>query len=138
MTVPVLQVSFEHEPVVSEEHQVFTIGEAQKKKDKWRKIECKLPHCPATIGLCMMNGVIDYGAWTNSDIERQGSLIVWAFDVRCEEEFTLIKLPDGVSIDSDTDLVNYQRKVALVNISYNDRFYMWDYMKNQRERVYLL
>lgn len=92
MTVPVLQVSFEHEPVVSEEHQVFTIVGAQKKKKeaKWRKIECKLTHCPATKGLCMMNRVIYYGAWTNSDIERQGSLIV-GFDVRCEEEFTLIK-----------------------------------------------
>lgn len=46
-----------------------------------------------------------------------------------KKSLLLLNLPDGVSIDSDTDLVNYQRKVALVNISYNDRFYMWDYVE---------
>ncbi|EOA22035.1 hypothetical protein CARUB_v10002560mg [Capsella rubella] len=128
LCMTVLQVSCKHEPVVSEEHQVFTLGGgAQKKEATWRMIECKVPHCPATNGVCMANGVIYYGAWSNSDIRsKRGSLVV-GFDVRLEE-FTLFKLPDCVEISSgECDMVNYQGKVALVNHnhSYNGKFDMW-------------
>ncbi|XP_010456497.1 PREDICTED: F-box/kelch-repeat protein At3g04660-like [Camelina sativa] len=124
-------------PVVSEEHQVFTLGGGAQKKEKeeatWRMIECKVPHCPATKGICLTtNGVIYYGAWSTRDRATRGSLIV-CFDVRLEE-FTLVKLPNGVEIDGgDTDqseLVNYQGKIALLNNSwvqniYYGRFDMW-------------
>ncbi|XP_019084656.1 PREDICTED: F-box/kelch-repeat protein At3g04660-like [Camelina sativa] len=108
------------EPVVSEEHQVFTLGGGGA---AWRMIKCKVPHCPVTRGLWMTNGVIYYGAWSNSDIHKRGSLVV-CFDVR-SEEFTLVKLPDGVEIFSGgSELVNYQGKVALLNFSHNGNFGM--------------
>ncbi|XP_020879478.1 F-box/kelch-repeat protein At3g04660 [Arabidopsis lyrata subsp. lyrata] len=120
LCMTVLQVPSNSGPVVSEEHQVFTLGGAEKKKEAaWRMITCKVPHCPATQGICI-DGVVYYGAWSNS--KRKGSLIV-AFDVR-SEEFTLVKLPDGVEIyyDRDSELVNYQRKLALANLSYKEKF----------------
>ncbi|CAH8270830.1 unnamed protein product [Arabidopsis lyrata] len=123
LCMTVLQLSYNSGPVVSEEHQVFTLGGAQKKKAAtWRTIACKLPHFPATKGLCF-NGVVYYGAWSNSD--RKGSLIV-AFNVRLED-FTLVKLPIGVEIymSRDSELVNYQRKVALANHSYKGKFELW-------------
>ncbi|XP_010456498.1 PREDICTED: F-box/kelch-repeat protein At3g04660-like [Camelina sativa] len=107
--------------VVSGDHQVFTLGREAQKKPNWRKIKCNLPHCPATNGLCS-DGVVYYGAWSNSD--REVSLIV-GFNVG-SEEFTLVKLPDGVEIDrSDSGLVNYKRKVALVSHSHLGTFDMW-------------
>ncbi|EOA19603.1 hypothetical protein CARUB_v10002799mg [Capsella rubella] len=124
LCMTVLQVSDEDEPVVSEEHQVFTLGVGKKKEATWRMIECKVPHCPATEGVCPKNGVVYYGAWSNSD--KYGSVIV-AFDVRLEE-FTLVKLPLGVKInDSGSGLVSCQGKVALVNQnqSYHNKLNMW-------------
>ncbi|XP_010424055.1 PREDICTED: F-box/kelch-repeat protein At3g04660-like [Camelina sativa] len=124
-------------PFVSEEHQVLTLkGGAQKKNKEeatWRMIECKVPHCPATKGICMtttMTGVIYYGAWSSSDRDKHESLIV-CFDVKLEE-FSLVKLPDGVEIEShdQSDLVNYQGKIALLNnswvqSSFSGKFDMW-------------
>ncbi|KAG7550359.1 F-box domain [Arabidopsis thaliana x Arabidopsis arenosa] len=120
LCMTVLQVSYDY--VVSEEHQVFTLGGTEKKKEAtWRMITCKVPHCPATDGICI-DGVVYYGAWSNS--RRQKSLIV-AFDVRTEE-FTLVKLPDGViHFSSDSELVNYQRQLALANYSYKGKFEWW-------------
>ncbi|XP_010453224.1 PREDICTED: F-box/kelch-repeat protein At3g04660-like isoform X2 [Camelina sativa] len=54
--------------VVSEEHQVFTLGagaQKEKKEATWRMIKCKVPHCPVTKGLCS-NGLVYYGAWSNN------------------------------------------------------------------------
>ncbi|EOA22141.1 hypothetical protein CARUB_v10002707mg [Capsella rubella] len=111
-------------PIVSEDHQVFTLnGDQTKKKEAtWRKIRCELPHCPVTKGVCS-NGVVYYGAWPNTDKEE--SLVV-AFDVRLEK-FTPVKLPVGVEIHTTGfDLVSYQRKhVALVNQSKKGEFEMW-------------
>ncbi|KAG7554971.1 F-box domain [Arabidopsis suecica] len=126
LCMTVLQVPYNYSPFVSEEHQVFTLGRAQKKKEAtWRMIKCNLPHCPATQGICI-NGVVYYGAWSFNS-KSKGSLIV-AFDVRLEE-FTLVKLPDRVDIycSYDSELVNYQRKVALANQSYihNGKFELW-------------
>ncbi|KAG7550360.1 F-box associated domain type 3 [Arabidopsis thaliana x Arabidopsis arenosa] len=133
LCMTVLQVSYNSGPVVSEEHQVFTLGGAQKKKAAtWRTIACKLPHFPATNGLCF-NGVVYYGAWSNSD--RKGSLIV-AFNVRLED-FTLVKLPIGVEIykSRDSELVNYQRKVALANHSYKGNFELWVLDKQEWSKI---
>ncbi|XP_010424060.1 PREDICTED: F-box/kelch-repeat protein At3g04660-like [Camelina sativa] len=91
--------------VVSEEHQVFTIGGGGA---AWRMIKCKVRHCPATKGICS-NGLVYYGAWSNS--KRQRSLLV-CFDVRLEE-FTLVKLPDvAENFRRGSVLLNYHSKVA--------------------------
>ncbi|XP_010495148.1 PREDICTED: F-box/kelch-repeat protein At3g04660-like [Camelina sativa] len=120
-------------PVVGEEHQVFTLRGGAEKKEKeeatWRMIKCKVPHCPATKGICMTtttNGVIYYGALSNSVRDKHESLIV-CFDVKLEE-FSLVKLPDGVEIEShdQSDLVNYQGKIALLSNSW-----FWKMSSNQ-------
>ncbi|XP_010495156.1 PREDICTED: F-box/kelch-repeat protein At3g04660-like [Camelina sativa] len=120
--------------VVSGDHQVFTLGRVAQKKPNWRKIKCNLPHCPATNGICS-DGVVYYGAWSNS--AEEVSLIV-GFHVG-SEEFTLVKLPDGVEIDrSDSALVNYKRKVALVSHSHLGTFDMWvleDVVKQEWSKI---
>ncbi|XP_019097317.1 PREDICTED: F-box/kelch-repeat protein At3g04660-like [Camelina sativa] len=114
-----LRVTLGTKPVMSEEHQVFTLGG----EAAWRMIKCKVPHCPVTRGLWMTNGVIYYGAWSTSEKEKRVSLVV-CFDVR-SEEFTFVKLPDGVQVlDSDSALVNYEGKVALLNYAHNGNFDM--------------
>ncbi|KAL1202201.1 F-box/kelch-repeat protein [Cardamine amara subsp. amara] len=117
LSMTVSQRAHKYKPVVSEDHHVFTLGaQKNKKKEIWRRIECKHPHCPATKGLCN-NGVVYYGAWSYSHTkgQGQGSIIV-GFDVRMEE-FSRIKLPDGVEIKPDhkSELVKYQKKIALVD-----------------------
>ncbi|XP_010486695.2 PREDICTED: putative F-box protein At3g10790 [Camelina sativa] len=86
--------------VVSQEHQVFTLGARRK---KWRKIECKHPHyaSPRTQGLCS-NGVVYYIAW----IQLVMSLI--SFDVRTEK-FSVIELPNGGNVHY---LSHYSEKIA--------------------------
>ncbi|CAA7048506.1 unnamed protein product [Microthlaspi erraticum] len=87
--------------VVSEEHQVYTLGAGQ---TSWRMIECKHPHlthpCYSKGGLCI-NGGLYYYAW----IKNKGSLI--SFDLT-SEEFSVIKLPEDSAC-----LVNYTGKIAL-------------------------
>ncbi|KAG2269645.1 hypothetical protein Bca52824_064200 [Brassica carinata] len=91
--------------VVSEEHQVYTLGGAQR---KWRMIECKHPHltppppCIITKGICI-NGVLYYYAW----IKNEASLI--SFDL-ISEDFNAIKLPEDL-----TCVVNYTGKVAITS-----------------------
>ncbi|KAG7550344.1 F-box domain [Arabidopsis thaliana x Arabidopsis arenosa] len=129
LCMTVLQVSYDY--VVSEEHQVFTLGGTEKKEEAtWRMITCKVPHCPATQGICI-DGVVYYGAWSFNS-KSKGSLIV-GFDVRLEE-FTLVKLPDGVEIYY-SELVNYQRKVALANHSYNGKFELWVLDKQEWSKI---
>lgn len=88
--------------VVSEEHQVYTLGEGQR---KWRMVECKHPHLPPTPshvtdkGICL-KGVLYYYAW----IKNEGALI--SFDL-ISEEFNVVKLPEDIHC-----LVNYTGKVA--------------------------
>ncbi|XP_010485847.1 PREDICTED: F-box/kelch-repeat protein At3g04660-like [Camelina sativa] len=82
LCMTVLQGSQRRESqVVSEEHQVFTLGP----KQRWRSIVCKHPHLPPpfTRGICI-NGVVYYYAW----IRSEGSLI--SFDL-ISEEFNVIE-----------------------------------------------
>ncbi|KAG7554969.1 F-box-like domain superfamily [Arabidopsis suecica] len=132
LCMTVLQVSYDSGPVVDEEHQVFTLGGDQKKKEAtWRMIKCKLPHCPATQGVCI-DGVVYYGAWSNSN--STGSLIV-GFDVRLED-FTPVKLHDGVDIyRRDSELMNYQGKLALANHSYKGEFELWVLDKQEWSKI---
>ncbi|XP_010495152.1 PREDICTED: F-box/kelch-repeat protein At3g04660-like [Camelina sativa] len=123
--------------VVSEEHQVFTLGggaQKEKKEATWRMIKCKVPHYPVTKGLCS-NGLVYYGAWSNSKGKR--SLIV-CFDVRLEE-FTRVKLPDGLEIVRfGSVLMNYHSKVALANHSDLGKFNMWvlgDVVKQEWSKI---
>ncbi|CAA7014660.1 unnamed protein product [Microthlaspi erraticum] len=98
--------------VVSEEHQVYTLG-AEKKV--WRLINCQHPHLPPfqTNGLCI-NGVLFYYAWT-----RDKGLLM-SFDLK-SEEFNVIKLSENVRyLQEFCSLVNYSGKLALSTRLYED------------------
>ncbi|CAH8353297.1 unnamed protein product [Eruca vesicaria subsp. sativa] len=104
-----------HSRVVSEEHQVYTLGEGQR---KWRMVECKHPHLPPTPcvytkGICI-NGVLYYYAW----IQNKGALI--SFNL-ISEEFNVIKLPEDIH-----RLVNYTGKVAITScLTANGEVHLW-------------
>ncbi|CAH8305885.1 unnamed protein product [Eruca vesicaria subsp. sativa] len=89
--------------VVSEEHQVYTLGSGQR---RWRMIECEHPHLPpppsclVTKGICI-NGILYYYAWIKND----GALI--SFDM-ISEEFNVITLPEDINC-----LVSYNGKIAI-------------------------
>ncbi|KAF8091888.1 hypothetical protein N665_0433s0053 [Sinapis alba] len=91
--------------VVSEEHQVYTLGGG---RQKWRMIECEHPHLPLppsclpTKGICI-NGILYYYAW----IQNEGALI--SFDL-ISEEFNVITLPEDIYC-----LMNYTGKVAIAS-----------------------
>ncbi|XP_010492654.1 PREDICTED: putative F-box protein At3g10790 [Camelina sativa] len=99
--------------VVSQEHQVFTLGARRK---KWRKIECKHPHytSPRTQGLCS-NGVVYYLAWIQLD------LYLIRFDVR-SEKFSLIELPKGGNVQY---LSHYGEKIAAANLLVTGTLDLW-------------
>ncbi|CAN6971416.1 F-box/kelch-repeat protein At3g04660-like [Brassica rapa] len=118
----VLSMYFVHDidgSVVLEKSQVLTLGGAQ---ESWRVIECKYPYYPGTQGICH-NGVVYYGAWSNLTDRRS---VVVGFDLR-SEEFSLITLPEDVKIVSrfESDLVRYNGKIALVNVSLTRKFDLW-------------
>ncbi|KAJ4886176.1 F-box/kelch-repeat protein [Raphanus sativus] len=100
--------------VVSEEHQVYTLGGQR----KWRMIECKHPHLPpplnvVTKGICI-NGILYYYAW----IKSEASLI--SFDL-ISEEFNAIKLPEDIPC-----VVNYTGKVAIASWpTRNGEVHLW-------------
>nr|VDC61069.1 unnamed protein product [Brassica rapa] len=91
-------------------------------QESWRVIECKYPYYPGTQGICY-NGVVYYGAWSNLTDRRS---VVVGFDLR-SEEFSLITLPEDVQIISrfESDLVRYNGKIALVNVSLTRKFDLW-------------
>nr|VDD29723.1 unnamed protein product [Brassica oleracea] len=91
-------------------------------QESWRVIECKYPYYPGTQGICH-NGVVYYGAWSNLTDRRS---VVVGFDLR-SEEFSLITLPEDVQIVSrfESDLVRYNGKIALVNVSLTRKFDLW-------------
>ncbi|XP_010550063.1 PREDICTED: putative F-box protein At1g26515 [Tarenaya hassleriana] len=98
----------ENKHVATGEHQVLTLGA----QEKWRMIECSVPHCPATDGVCI-NGVVYYGACTGKDMNE---LVLVSFDVR-SEEFGFIRLPGDVEKSRlfHLTLINYQGKVAVAD-----------------------
>ncbi|KAG2243065.1 hypothetical protein Bca4012_060911 [Brassica carinata] len=125
----VLSMNFVHNidrSVVIEKSQVLTLGGGQ---ESWRMIECKYPYYPGTQGKCH-NGVVYYGAWSNLTDRRS---VVVCFDLR-SEEFSLITLPEDVQIVSyiESDLVSYNGKIALVNVSRNCEFDLWVLMDVKR------
>ncbi|XP_056851587.1 F-box/kelch-repeat protein At3g04660-like isoform X2 [Raphanus sativus] len=101
--------------VVSEEHQVYTLGGGQQ---KWRMIECEHPHLPppsylSTKGICI-NGILYYYAW----IQNEGALI--SFDL-ISEEFNAIKLPEDIKC-----VVNYNGKIAIASLTtINGEVHIW-------------
>ncbi|XP_010468007.1 PREDICTED: F-box/kelch-repeat protein At3g04660-like [Camelina sativa] len=113
MTVLRVRNRFRKSQVVSEEHQVFTLGANQ----QWRSIECKHPHLPPrnTKGICI-NGVVYYHAWIRS--ER----FLISFDL-ISEEFNVIKSPADCWFQN---LVNYNGKIALTTAMQIDHiFRLW-------------
>ncbi|ESQ28072.1 hypothetical protein EUTSA_v10019476mg [Eutrema salsugineum] len=73
-------------------HQVLTVGSGE---ESWRRIKCKHPHSPVTLGICK-EGVLYYGARSNGD-----KSLVMSFD--------------GVNIHPRCNLVNYNGEIALVD-----------------------
>ncbi|XP_010550051.1 PREDICTED: putative F-box protein At5g15670 [Tarenaya hassleriana] len=94
--------------VAAGEHQVLTLGA----REKWRMIECSVPHCPGTDGECV-NGVVYYGACTGKDMNE---LVLVSFDVR-SEEFGSIRFLGDVEKSRlfCLTLINYQGKVAIAD-----------------------
>ncbi|XP_010495466.1 PREDICTED: F-box/kelch-repeat protein At3g04660-like [Camelina sativa] len=99
--------------LVSQEHQVFTVGAMRK---KWRKIECKHPHFanPRTQWVCS-NGVVYYIAW----IGKVPSLM--CFDVG-SEKFSVIKLPSDGYVQY---LSHYSEKIAAANVLFTGKVDLW-------------
>ncbi|KAF3533197.1 hypothetical protein DY000_02043894 [Brassica cretica] len=102
--------------VLSEEHQVYTLGGGQQ---KWRMIECEHPHLPPPTSclpakcICI-NGILYYYAW----IQNEGALI--SFDL-ISEEFNTIKLPEDINY-----LVNYNGKIAISSLpTINGEVHIW-------------
>ncbi|XP_024006017.1 LOW QUALITY PROTEIN: putative F-box protein At1g70960 [Eutrema salsugineum] len=87
-------------------HQVLTVGSGE---ESWRRIKCKHPHSPVTLGICK-EGVLYYGARSNGD-----KSLVMSFDVRSEEFSVIELLPEGVNIHPRCNLVNYNGEIALVD-----------------------
>ncbi|XP_010421359.1 PREDICTED: putative F-box protein At3g10790 [Camelina sativa] len=110
MTVPCHSTS---SVLVSQEHQVFTLGARRK---EWRKIECKHPHFanPRTQWLCS-NGVVYYIAW----IGKVPSLM--CFDVG-SEKFSVIKLPSDGYVQY---LSHYGEKIAAANVLVTGTLDLW-------------
>ncbi|CAA7041170.1 unnamed protein product [Microthlaspi erraticum] len=103
--------------VVSEEHQVYTLGAQEK---AWRMINCEHPHRPHlppyhTANELCINGIVFYYGW----IRKEASLI--SFDVR-SEGFDVIKLPlpeDERHLQEISCLGNYGGKIALMSRVYS-------------------
>ncbi|KAG7580624.1 F-box domain [Arabidopsis suecica] len=135
LCMTMIQVLYQHRPFVWGEHQVFTLGAETK---EWRRVDCHIPHFPATLGLCK-DGVVYYGAWSDSD--RNESLVV-CFDVG-SEQFRCLKLPNDVEIQTNhrSEVVNYHKKIALVEQTYGGVVDLWvldDVEKKEWSKKYLV
>ncbi|WZZ30026.1 hypothetical protein YC2023_013427 [Brassica napus] len=108
--------------VVSEEHQVYTLG-AQRKamseehqvitvgaKQKWRMIECKYPHrhYSGCQGICR-DGVMYYLA----SYKEKSSLM--SFDLS-SEDFNVTKLPEDDTLQQCGELVNHAGKITIATL----------------------
>ncbi|KAG2277754.1 hypothetical protein Bca52824_060309 [Brassica carinata] len=103
------------EAVVSEEHQVITLGD----KQKWRMIECKYPHrhYAGYHGICR-DGVLYYLA----SYKQKRSLM--GFDLSTEE-FNVTKLPDDYKLQEFGNLVNHSGKITIASQAYTGAIDLW-------------
>ncbi|CAH8339951.1 unnamed protein product [Eruca vesicaria subsp. sativa] len=103
------------EAIVSEEHQVITLGA----KQKWRMIKCKYPHrhYSGCQGICR-DGVLYYLA----SYKQKRSLM--SFDMS-SEEFNVTKLPDDYGLQQFGNLVNHSGKITIVTQAYNGPMDLW-------------
>ncbi|KAL0695485.1 hypothetical protein Bca4012_062665 [Brassica carinata] len=96
------------EDIVSEEHQVITLGA----KEKWRMIECKYPHRHYTgyQGI-YLDGFMYYLA----SYKKKRSLM--SFDLS-SEDFNVTKLPEDQMLQEFGELVNHAGKITIANQAY--------------------
>ncbi|XP_010495151.1 PREDICTED: F-box/kelch-repeat protein At3g04660-like [Camelina sativa] len=105
--------------VVSEDHQVFTLGggaQKEKKEATWRMIKCKVPHCPvAKVKELCSNGLVYYGAWSNNKGKSKvalanhsdfGKFDMWVLGDVVKQEWSKI----SVVVPSWNDLVGLGRR----------------------------
>lgn len=103
------------EAVMSEEHQVITLGA----KQKWRMIKCKYPHrhYSGYHGICR-DGALYYLA----SYKQKRSLM--SFDLS-SEEFNVTKLPDDYSLQEFGNLVNHSGKITIAVQAYDGPIALW-------------
>ncbi|CAA7017100.1 unnamed protein product [Microthlaspi erraticum] len=93
--------------MVSEEHQVLTLGTSE---PSWRMIECCIPHTPLYseyYNICI-NGVLYYQAVNKSS----GDCIIVCFDVK-SEKFSFVKDKDAFTTSYGcAALINYKGKLG--------------------------
>ncbi|RID66764.1 hypothetical protein BRARA_D01880 [Brassica rapa] len=94
---------------ISNEHQVLTL--APTGKLSVRIIECSIPHCPQSPGICI-NGVLYYKSSPNWSSEVDG---IMCFDVRSETfRFVRVMEPFIRAVHPRATLINYNGKLASV------------------------
>ncbi|CAA7017101.1 unnamed protein product [Microthlaspi erraticum] len=94
--------------VVSEEHQVLTLGT---NKPSWKRIECCIPHSPryGYHNICI-NGVLYYRAFNTSSRDY----IIVCFDVK-SEKFSFVKDTYAFTTSSGcVPLINYKGKLGSI------------------------
>ncbi|KAG2269646.1 hypothetical protein Bca52824_064201 [Brassica carinata] len=98
------------EDIVSEEHQVITLGA----KEKWRMIECKYPHrhYSGYQGIDK-DGFVYYLAY----YKKKRSLM--SFDLS-SEDFNVINLPEDQMLQQFGELVNHAGKITIANQGYRN------------------
>ncbi|KAJ0265474.1 hypothetical protein HA466_0017510 [Hirschfeldia incana] len=103
------------EAVVSEEHQVITLGA----KQKWRMIGCKYPHrhYSGYHGICRDGALYYLASYT-----QKRSLM--SFDLS-SEEFNVTKLPDDYSLQEFGNLVNHSGKITIAVQAYSGPIDLW-------------
>ncbi|CAH8381685.1 unnamed protein product [Eruca vesicaria subsp. sativa] len=103
------------EDIVSEEHQVITLGA----KEKWRMVECKYPHrhYSGYEGI-YKDGFMYYLAC----YKKKRSLM--SFDLS-SEDFNVIKLPEDKMLQQFGELVDHVGKITIANQTYNRNVDLW-------------
>ncbi|KAL0858083.1 hypothetical protein Bca101_063237 [Brassica carinata] len=103
------------EDIMSEEHQVITLGA----KQEWRMVECKYPHRPYSgyQEICR-DGVMYYLA----SYKQKRSLM--SFNLS-SEDFNVIKLPEDKMLQQFGFLTNHTGKITIVSQAYSITIDLW-------------
>ena len=103
------------EDIMSEEHQVITVGA----KQKWRMVECKHPHrhYSGHQGICR-DGVMYYLA----SYKQKRSLM--SFNLS-SEDFNVTKLPEDQMLQQYGSLTNHTGKITISSHAYNSNLDLW-------------